>query len=194
MAKDEQADEIEEIDKPKKKGIRLPILIGIILGVVILQAGIIFASIKFFAPAAPADPHAKDKKEKVDEEHAEDEEHATDEEEEDESGEKVVRKVEEIVKPENDLYINPRGNSNKLVILSFALEVAPPEKVKEVEEKLMVPIQDRIITMVSKFSAEELQDPAVRDSLRVLIKKDIKPYFVEDMKLRNVYFPKFVIQ
>jgi len=60
----------------------------------------------------------------------------------------------------------------------------------------MVPIQDRVIERVSSYTLEELQDLKLRDSLRTIIRNDLKSYFnaIEGIKIRNVYFPKFVIQ
>jgi len=182
---DEELEQSAQEEAPKR-GIRLPVLIGIILGIIIVQAGIVLAALKIFAPSAEA--HASKS------EHAA--ETASDSTEEEETGPILVQKVEGIVTPKSDLYINPRGAPSRIVILSVGIEVSPAEKAKEVEEKLMVPIQDRIIARVSSYTLEELQDLNMRDSLRTILRNDLKPYFngLEGVKLRNLYFPKFVIQ
>ncbi|MBL7998716.1 MAG: flagellar basal body-associated FliL family protein [Candidatus Kapabacteria bacterium] len=202
---DSTTDELDDLEKPKKKGMKLPVLIGIILGIIVVQAGIVMAAIKFFAPTAHEDPKAKHATEKKHSEDAEEDEHAdgdeeTDEDEQEKTKANLVQKVGGIAVSKSDLYINPKNGPNKIVVVSLGIEIEPKEMTKEVEDKLMVPIQDRVISRISTFTAEELQRTEVRDSLRLIIKNDIKPYFrgmreeVEGLKLRNVYFPKFVIQ
>ncbi|MCX7929580.1 MAG: flagellar basal body-associated FliL family protein [Chlorobi bacterium] len=173
-------------EEQPKRGIRLPVLIGIILGIIVVQAGIVLAALKIFAPSA-------DKSQPTHQQTTSVESDSTDDEE---SGPILVQKVEGIIAPKSDLYINPRGSASHIVVLSVGIEVSPAEKAKEVEEKLMIPIQDRIIARVSSYTLEELQDIKVRDSLRTIIRNDLKPYFnaFDGVKLRNVYFPKFVIQ
>ncbi|KXB98061.1 MAG: hypothetical protein AA908_01240 [Chlorobi bacterium NICIL-2] len=185
MAEVEQEQLVAE--DPPKKGIRLPVLIGIILGIIVVQAGIVLAALKIFAPSGDSKPAAPT------EQHASAQD-STDEEEE--TGPVLVQKVEGIVTPKSDLFINPRGSASHIVVLSVGIEVSPAEKAKEVEEKLMVPIQDRVIARVSSYTLEELQDLKLRDSLRTILRNDLKPYFnaLEGVKIRNVYFPKFVIQ
>ncbi|MFN8367162.1 MAG: flagellar basal body-associated FliL family protein [Candidatus Kapaibacterium sp.] len=193
-----EKDVLDEIEEPKKKGMKLPVLIGVILGIIIVQVGIVFAAIKFMAPADAHNEKDKHKTEQEAEEKDGEKAHeAKDGEEEENDGKaELVQKVEAIVTTKNDLYINPRGTSSHIVVLSLGIEVSPAEKAKEVEEKLMVPIQDKVIGRISGYTTEELQRSDIRDSLRTIIKKDIKPFFLgmEEVKLRNVYFPKFVIQ
>lgn len=187
MAEVEQEQLVAE--DPPKKGIRLPVLIGIILGIIVVQAGIVLAALKIFAPSGASDS----KPSTPTQQHA-DSQDSTNEEEE--TGPVLVQKVEGIITPKSDLFINPRGSASHIVVLSVGIEVSPAEKAKEVEEKLMVPIQDRVIARVSSYTLEELQDLKLRDSLRTIIRNDLKPYFnaLEGVKIRNVYFPKFVIQ
>ncbi len=184
MADLEQEQSLPE--ETPKKGIRLPVLIGIILGIIVVQAGIVLAALKIFAPSAES--HSNPKHDAV--------EVAADSTEEEETGPILVQKVEGIITPKSDLYINPRGSASRIVVMSVGIEVSPAEKAKEVEEKLMVPIQDRIIARMSSYTLEELQDLKLRDSLRAILRNDLKPYFnaLEGVKLRNIYFPKFVIQ
>lgn len=175
-------------EKLPKKGIRVPVLIGIILGIVVVQAGIVLAALRIFAPSA-------DKRSAETVQYVEAAAHDTTAEEED-SGPILVQKVEGIITPKSDLFINPRGSASHIIVVSVGIEVSPAEKAKEVEEKLMVPIQDRIIARVSSYTLEQLQDLKLRDSLRIIIRNDLKPYFnaLDGVRIRNVYFPKFVVQ
>ena len=194
MAQDPDVDELDDEQMPEKKGMKLPVLIGIILGIVIVQVGIVMAAIKFFAPqpaAAATAEHAPAHSEEKSEEQDPDEE----------SGTFVTKKVDAIITTKSDIYINPRGSSKQIIILSLGIEITPEEKKEEVENKLMVPIQDLVISRFSNYTSEELQDKALRDSLRVMIKNELKPYFrgiseegQEPVRLKNVYFPKFIIQ
>lgn len=181
--------ELTPAEEAPKKGIRLPVLIGIILGIIVVQAGIVLAALKIFAPGS------ENRSQQTPTEHASVSSDSTTD-EDDQPGPILVQKVEGIVTPKNDLFINPRGSSSHIVVVSVGIEVSPAEKAKEVEEKLMIPIQDRIIARVSSYSLDELQDLKLRDSLRLIIRNDLKPYFnaLEGVKIRNVYFPKFVIQ
>lgn len=198
-------EDIGENELPKKKGMKLPVLIGVILGIIIVQAGIVMAALKFFAPAVPDDPHAKAKTEQTaHSEEEEEKEHGKDghgeEESEDEGNATLVQKIEGIAVTKNDLYVNPSGSSSHICVVSVGLEITPPEKAKEVEDKLMIPIQDRIIARISSFDVDQLYRPEIRDSIRTLIKNDVKPYLrgmsdeEHPVKLRNVFFPKFIIQ
>lgn len=191
MAQDPEVEEFDDEEVPEKKRMKLPILIGIILGIIVVQAGIVMAAIKYFAPqpAAAAAPHAS-----VSHGHEADSE-------EDESGAIVTRKVGTIITTKNDIYVNPHGSADEIAVVSLGIEIEPESMREEIENKLMVPIQSLIITRFSQYTAEELQREDLRDSLRSIIKKDLKPYFrglseesKESVRLLNVYFPKFIIQ
>lgn len=197
-------EDIGENELPKKKGMKLPVLIGVIVGIIILQAGIVMGALKFFAPTVPDDPKSKAKTEQTAHSEEEEAEHGKDghseEESEDDGNAALVQKIEGIAITKNDLYVNPRGSSSHICVVSVGLEITPPEKAKEVEDKLMIPIQDRIIARISSFDVDQLYLPEIRDSIRTLIKSDVKPYLrgmseeEHPVKLRNVFFPKFIIQ
>ncbi len=201
MAEAIEVQEIEDAGQPVRKGMKLPVLIGLILGIIIVQVGIVMAAIKFFAPAQ-ANAKSKGANEKTSESaHKDGHGESEEESEEEQSGPSYSQKVEGIVATKNDLYINPRGSSSHIVVVSLGIEISPEEKKEEVEKKLIIPIQDRVISRISSYTVEELQSGKVRDSLRTIIKNDIKPFFrgmseegKEGVKLRNVYFPKFIIQ
>ena len=65
-----EKDVLDEIEEPKKKGMKLPVLIGVILGIIIVQVGIMFAAIKFMAPADAHNEKDKHKTEQEAEENA----------------------------------------------------------------------------------------------------------------------------
>lgn len=193
MAQDPDVEEFDDEEVPEKKRMKLPILIGIILGIIVVQAGIVMAAIKYFAPqpVAAAAPHVSGSHGKETEEESE----------EDESGAIVMKKVGTIITTKNDIYVNPRGSADEIAVVSLGMEIEPEGMREVIENKLMVPVQSLIITRFSQYSAEELQREDLRDSLRSMIKKDLKPYFrglseesKESVRLLNVYFPKFIIQ
>jgi len=103
-----------------------------------------------------------------------------------------VREVHEIVATE-DLILNPRGSSSRYVLLALGLEVDSPEAAKDVEDKLMIPIQHTTRSYIGRFSVEDLERETLIDSLPTQLRKRLQPYFGEH-KLRNVYFKKFIIQ
>ena len=191
MAQDPDVDEFEDGELPEKKRMKLPVLIGIILGIVVVQAGIVMAAIKYFAPQPAAAAASHEPKANGDEAEAEEEE----------SGEIVMKKVGTIITTKNDIYINPRGSADAIAVVSLGIEIEPESMREAIENKLMVPIQSIMITRFSQFTAEELQREDMRDSIRAILKKDLKPYFrglaeetKEPVRLTNVYFPKFIIQ
>jgi flagellar basal body-associated protein FliL len=57
----------------------------------------------------------------------------------------------------------------------------------------MIPVRDRIMSVVSSYSIEELQANGARDSLRVRLRQELSNV-LPGIRLRNVYFSKFVIQ
>jgi flagellar basal body-associated protein FliL len=54
-------------------------------------------------------------------------------------------------------------------------------------------VRDKILGILAARSKEDLQQVAVRDSLRKQIQVEIQPYF-RKIKVRNVYFSRFIIQ
>lgn len=175
------AQENLEEEKPKKTGMGTPTLIGIIAGVVILQVIIVFVIFKVFVS-----PGGSTKSEKSTTEHR------TDDEGNGEESLLKVREVREIVATE-DMILNPRGSSSRYVLLALGLEVDSPEVGKEVEERLMIPIQHTTRSFVGRFSVEELERQTLVDSLPNRLRMQLQPYFGE-YKLRHVYFKKFIIQ
>ncbi len=83
------------------------------------------------------------------------------------------------------------ADSAAVVSLGFEVE---DEKAKEIVDKeLMLPIISDVQRKLRSYTVEELQSQGLQDSLPLILKREIKPYFHE-IKLRNVYLSKFLIQ
>lgn len=185
-----------ESPEGKKGGMKLVVMIGVILGIVVLQAGIVFAAIKFFAPSTPEkDKHATEKSshdgesdEEATDEHAQKDGHGDDE----ETGDQVYKEIKTVV-PTEDFIISPKENNGRYVLFSLGIEVDSEEAKKEVEEKLMIPIRDRVYKVAANYSLAQLESFEARDSMRAVIRKEIKPFFHE-IKLLNIYFNKYIVQ
>ncbi len=171
-----------ESGSTKKKPTLVTGLIAGVLVAVVFAVGI-FIGVKIFgsSPNDKSDPK-KEKTQKHNEDAAE--------EEEEETATKVVKIV---VPTKEDLIFSPRGSSTRYVVVALGFEVED-EKAKDIVEKeLMLPIQSEVLKKLRSYSLEELQQQGLQDSLPIILKKEIKPYF-HDIKLRNVYMSKFLIQ
>lgn len=123
-----------------------------------------------------------------------------------------IRKVGEIIPikcgGKDEIILNPRGSSSRYVIVSVGLEMRPSAHAEgeeesghgdghggggDAEDPLMVPICDKIISVISSKTLDELQLPNMRDSLRTLLRNELQPYYGEK-RIRTVYFPRFIIQ
>ncbi|MCS7176634.1 MAG: flagellar basal body-associated FliL family protein [Candidatus Kapabacteria bacterium] len=98
-----------------------------------------------------------------------------------------------VIVPVDDLVVNPRGSSSRYVLVALGLEVANPKEGERLRRELMIPVRDRIMSVVSSYSVEELQTVGIRDSLRMRIRQELE-LLLPEIHLRNVYFSKFVIQ
>ncbi|MBI3259977.1 MAG: flagellar basal body-associated FliL family protein [Ignavibacteriae bacterium] len=165
----------------KKKPSMITGIIAGVLVAVVFAVGI-FIGVKIFGGSSgDKNDTKKDKTEKHQDEEAEDEEETTS---------KVVKLV---VPTKEDLIFSPRGSSTRYVVVALGFEVED-EKAKDVVEKeLMIPIQSEVLKKLRSYSLDELQQQGLQDSLPLILKKEIKPFF-HDIKLRNVYMSKFLIQ
>jgi flagellar basal body-associated protein FliL len=193
MSDDKNQDEKSDGEK-KQGGSKKTLLMAIIAGVVVLAVlGLgIFVGSKFLAPSAqPAAAHdeAAKGKEHKDDHGTKKKDHAEEEEEVDEKEVGMIISVP-------DMILNPKNSSTRYVVVAFGLEI-DKEKGEEAKEKvgkeLMIPIQSVIQKRISSYTIEELQNPGIKDSLPVVLRKDLRPYLSE-FKLKNVYMPKFIIQ
>jgi flagellar basal body-associated protein FliL len=200
------ADEIEQQEEekqPRKKGLSTITIIGLIVGFLVVQIAAIYIIFTMFInPGKTAEPEKPAAKKEA---------HAVEEHSEEESPEGdtyMVRKIGKIVPVtcggKDELIVNPRGSSTRYIILSVGLEMQATGAEEEgggehgegggdAANPLMIPVCDKIISTISSRTLEELQQPELRDSLRLQLRKDLQPYFGEE-RIRTVYFPRFIIQ
>jgi|FaiFalFF_MnMetaG_3_1042247.scaffolds.fasta_scaffold00421_10 Flagellar basal body-associated protein len=153
------------------KGISLPVLLGIIVGVLVVQGGLLFWLLRPSGGSAGG-------------------QHPSAEPVQAESAAEVPTGV---IVPVEDLVVNPRGSSSRYVLVALGLEVENAKYAEKVRQELMIPVRDRIMSVVSSYSIEELQANGARDSLRVRLRQELSSV-LPGIRLRNVYFSKFVIQ
>lgn len=199
------ADEIEQQEEekePKKKGLSTITIIGLIVGFLVVQIAAIFIIFTMFInPSKTAEPDKTAEKKE-----ARAVEHST-EEDTPEGETYMVRKIGKIVPvtcgDKDEIIINPRGSSTRYIIVSVGLEMQSSGAEEESDghgeggsggsNPLMIPVCDKIISTISSRTLEELQQPELRDSLRLQLRKELQPYFGEE-RIRTVYFPRFIIQ
>lgn len=198
----DEIDQPEEEKQPKKKGLSTITIIGLIVGFLVVQVAAIYIIFTMFIN--PSKSTEKEKPADKKEEHAT--EHPVESDDAPE-GSYMVRKIGKIVPitcgDKDELIINPRGSSTRYVILSVGLEMQGAAAEEEGGEHgeggsggsnpLMIPVCDKIISTISSRTLEELQQPEMRDSLRLQLRKELQPYFGEE-RIRTVYFPRFIIQ
>ncbi len=191
---EEKEEQQEEQEKKKEKGkLGLPAIIGLVVGVLLVQAGIVFAVVKFFlAPPHPAEQEAEQKKEKSAKVKVVEEE-----EEPEEEDEVIVRKVGKLIPVgEEDIIVNARSRSPepRYVVLRVVLEIDDEAELDEKQlEEILIPVKDEIIDVVSSHWIEEFLQPGFKQELRKEIKKRIQPYFGE-VRVRKVRFTKYLVQ
>ncbi len=196
----DELDNQDEVKEPKKKqGLSLITIIGIIVGFLVVQVAAIYIILPMvLKPDSHAEPDKKESKEKKTEHEHED--MSIDDEEE---GTQVIRKIGTIIPvtcgDKDEMIINPRGSSTRYIIVSVGLEMQGAAEEEEgghgggKSSPLMIPVCDKIISTISSKSLEELQEPKMRDSLRLQLRRELQPYFGEK-RIRTVYFPRFIIQ
>jgi flagellar basal body-associated protein FliL len=147
------------------------VLLGIIVGVLVVQGGLLFWLLRPSGGSAGG-------------------QHPSAEPVQAESAAEVPTGV---IVPVEDLVVNPRGSSSRYVLVALGLEVENAKYAEKVRQELMLPVRDRIMSVVSSYSIEELQANGARDSLRVRLRQELSNV-LPGIRLRNVYFSKFVIQ
>lgn len=216
MAKEDQENQNEEKQvpaKPKKasSSLSLPVLIGIIVGIVVFQAVVIFLLFKMFIQQPQAAEEPKKQGEEKVEKKEESSEHPK---QEFESDPKLTKMFET-----GRIMTNPKGSPSKFVIVDLAIiyrmvnEQAMEEILKELTElgeggggghggsqtfiskKQQTRIKGIISMLLGSFTIDELQSR--RDSLSFLIKKDLEPILNDAggrMKVTEVIIQEFIIQ
>lgn len=222
MAKEEkeqkQAEQQEKQipEKPKKKtgGMSMPVLLGVIGGIVIFQAVLIFLLFKFFiAPQQPvqegktADNEKTEKVEESEEGHGE--KNADWDYQEFTLDPKLVHTYET-----GRITTNPK-NSDKFIIINLGIDyvVKNEEALEEIKEELAahsggheeegapslfthkkkIRIKGKINSILGSFSVDQLF--AQRDSLPSIFKKGLSEVINNhQMKIREVIVQEFMIQ
>ncbi len=79
--------------------------------------------------------------------------------------------------------------------LELKLAVVPKEKVGEIENDplLMARMRDRVLTLLTSKTFEELSDPMGKEGFRSEIRMRLSP-LVEDGEIKEVLFSEFVVQ
>lgn len=190
----DDADEIEEKPaKPKKEGgggMKTVLMAGVagLLVAVVFGAGI-FLGVKFFGGS-----HAEETTDK----HGKNEQKAhaatSEEEEEEEVGplDEDGNPIKRFVVPTEDFIVNPNG-SDRYVVVNLGIEVNSEEAKGKIEKELMIPVRHGVLKVLQRYTIDDYQRVALRDSLPKIIKKEIKPYII-GTKVSNIYISKFIIQ
>lgn len=104
-----------------------------------------------------------------------------------------VKKLGVVVPMKEDLLFNPKDAPSRFVMVGIGIEVATEEDKTKVENELAIPINSTILRKLRSYTLDEIQSSNIQDSLPTILKKEIRPLFGE-VKLKNVYISKFIIQ
>ncbi|MFA3783848.1 flagellar basal body-associated FliL family protein [Melioribacteraceae bacterium 4301-Me] len=91
-----------------------------------------------------------------------------------------------------DVIVNPAGtNGQKLLLSSLAFDLPRESFQKELQGKEVL-VKDKIISILSSKTIDQLSNAAYKDSLRMEISKGVSSLF-SDIKINKVYFSKYII-
>lgn len=193
MADEKDSQDSGEVKEKKKSN--LPLILGIVFVFLLVQVGAVYFVIQALQPE---DPKAKKKTEQTEEAAAEEE---APPEEEEEGATTVDTKVGKIVPIEEDMIING-SDPGSYVMVRVSLEFKETEdeallaRLAEFEPKdgkLREPVKAIINREIASAPISQLQQVTFRDTLALRIKDKIQPYFGK-LKVRQIYFSKFIIQ
>jgi|GEM_PF-3942182 hypothetical protein len=190
MAKKKESDdgdiqEKQEPEKPKKKstGLSLPMIIGIVFGVVLVQVILIIVIFKFVIAPAPqtvAETEDSHKTEQVDK-------HKTSDEDEDYLSEEDKKKL--INYEITNIAATPKGMDRSVFIdINFTCLPKEEELVKELSKEfdktmvgksLIADMKYKINEKFSGYTKEEL-DNISRDTISARLMADLKPIFLKE--------------
>jgi len=191
----------QQPEKPKKKsdGLSMPILIGIISGVIIVNIVIVVLVIKLVFPPAGGEENTQHGKEsKVEKTETDEYEFGEDGGEEFFEKQKAIRHMET-----GRITTNPKG-SEQFVILDLWLEYVVSEKVLEdhheeykeesdLMEKLFTRVRAEVISFVGSLTVEQIN--AIRPELPEKLREHLSDMFKKNkIKLREVIIKEFIIQ
>jgi len=167
------------------------IIIGVPLYIIQLVA-VYFIAVNFLVKEPS--PNNKEKEETEHTENAEGSEGGT--EEGGEGGSKPKTDSKDIGKnlcSFDDIIVNPAGtNGQKLMLTSISFDMTSPEALNLMKEREQI-IKDLIITTLSNKTLDEINKQGFKDTLKIELASNIKKTF-KDLKIRNVYFTKYIIQ
>lgn len=201
----EELDEKQIPEKPKKQGgVSMMVIIGVVFGGLIVMVVLIFALFKFMIVPAinqtPA-PAAAEGTEKVKE--SEKKHENGDEEESGDISEEEEKKL--VFIETGKIIANPKGNFERYVIVNMGMQIIPKDEKlvaelkKEAEKvaewkKLLGATREVVINTFGNHSVEELGSMK-RDSLKMMIFKQLKPIFKEEkIRLKSIMLQEFLVQ
>lgn len=169
----DETEELEEQEEPKKSGMSMKAIIGIIAGVIVLQVAVVIFVLPMFMGS-----------DQLTEEIQEDEE---DDEEEEDLGPGYIF-------PLPKEYTINAYKSSGFALFEVAVELESADQAAALGEMNIMPlVNSRITRIIGSKTVDELQDPITRDSIAIELLEDLNQYTGE-IKIRNLYFPKFVVQ
>ncbi len=171
----DETEELEEQEAPKKSGMSMKAIIGIIAGVIVLQVAVVV----FVLPSFMEPDQLTEQTE------GEEEEENAEEEESEEPG--YIHQLDK------EYTINAY-RSKGFALFEVAVELESMDDAAALGEMNIMPlVNSRITKIVGSKTADELQDPMMRDSIAAELIEDLNQYTGE-IKIRNLFFPKFVVQ
>lgn len=180
MAKEEKQSEQKTTGEAKSSGMKLPIMIGIIVGILVVNAAIIYFLFNLLLAPSISNQHGEPaKKEKQADEETKLEE------EFDESHKPVFVETGRIT-------TNPKF-SDKFVVVNLGLEVKSKEHSNELEPALLAKIRGVVNSTFANMTVDEIHSR--RDSLDIIFLNNLKPVFKKEKKLLSeVIIQEFIIQ
>lgn len=205
----EEKQEPVKPSKPRSSEIKLPVLIGVIFGILI----VFILSVRFLILPYIVDNmnpeaaliRAQIEKEQLEKEKLEKKEGKTAETvTEGENGEFAPEDIK--VVSAGKIITNPK-NSKQFVVTEIALKLAAKfEEIKDAEEKksfkegklpghIQLEAKDVLTKILSTYSPEELNQLREKDSLKAIMKEKLKPMLKEKkITLVEILIPEFIIQ
>jgi flagellar FliL protein len=93
----------------------------------------------------------------------------------------------------DDVICNPAESNGKILVLTSLGFDMNDEQSKKIMEQKNVILKDIVISNISRKTVVELSNAVKRDSLKVQIINSIESK-IPDVKIKDLYFSKFIIQ
>ncbi len=180
MAKEERQNEQKTKSEEKSTGMKLPVMIGIILGILIVNAAIIYLLFNLLlAPNIGNQQNQSTKTEKHDSENS------VNEDEFDNTAKPIFIETGRIT-------TNPKF-SDKFVVVNLGLEFNSKEHTQELAPALLAKIRGVVNSTFANMTVDEIHNQ--RDSLNIIFLNNLKSVFRKEKKLlREVIIQEFIIQ